>query len=102
MTTTTEYAALSLYVYGSSVINKIDLPSGWELAEPLHPDNPGGFSYGVFRRTGSTEIVLAFTGSNEKLVADFAGTNAPAAIGLPSIQIPKETLHNLPKVVQEV
>lgn len=93
MTTTPEYAQLSLYVYKSQDLkNRIDLPSGWELAEPLHPDNLGGFSYGVFRRTGTTEIVLAYTGSNEALIADYLGTNFPAGVGLPSIQVSNAAL----------
>ena len=63
MTTATEYAQLSLAVYKTQdLVNKIELPSGWELAEPLHPDNAGGFSYGAARRataqSGSEERAL--------------------------------------------
>ena len=93
MTNATEYAQLSLAVYQTKRdFNTIEIPAGWELAEPLHPDNWGGFSYGVFRRTGTDEIVLAFTGSNEKLVMDYVGTNAPAGLGLQSIQVPNAAL----------
>ncbi len=52
MTIATEYAQLSLAVYQTKRdFNTIELPTGWELAEPLHTDGLDGFSYGVFRRT---------------------------------------------------
>jgi Ca2+-binding RTX toxin-like protein len=93
MTTSIEYAQLSLYVYQTRLLdNKINLPIGWELAEPLHPDNMGGFSYGVFRRIGTSEIALVFTGSNEKLATDYLLTNFPAGLGLPSFQISNAAL----------
>lgn len=90
MTTEIEYAQLSLYVcLTKNSLNKPLLPEGWELASPdsIYPDNLGGFSYGVFRRTGTSEIVLAYTGSNENLVVDYLGTNIPAGLGLPSVQV---------------
>jgi RTX calcium-binding nonapeptide repeat (4 copies) len=72
MATTQDYALLSLYVYNVALVdepnnksNRPLLPSGWELAEPLHKDDFLGFSYGVFRRIGTTEIVVAYTGTNE-------------------------------------
>ena len=83
MTTATEYAVLSLYVYSSTIKNKTELPPGWELAESLHPDNALGFSYGVFRRTGSSEIVLAYAGTNQGV--DWIA-NVTTAIGLSSTQ----------------
>ena len=88
-----ENAQLSLFVYkAQALINKINLPVGWELAEPLHADNLVGFSYGVFRRIGTPEIVLAYTGSNEKFIADYLGTNVPAVLGIASIQVPAAAL----------
>ena len=85
MTTTPEFALLSLYVYEvkNKVDNRTNLPPGWELAEPLHPDNALGFSYGVFRRTGSAEIVLAYAGTNQGV--DWLA-NVTTAIGLSSTQ----------------
>lgn len=85
MTTATEYAVLSLYVYSSTIENKTELPSGWELAESLHPDTDDafGFSYGIFRRKGSTEIVLAYAGTNQGV--DWLA-NGTSAIGLSSTQ----------------
>ena len=91
-----ECAQLSLFVYGvgpnANQQNRPLLPSTWELAEPLHPDDAAGFSYGVFRRIGTTEIVVAYTGSNEGLVADYLGTNIPAALGNASLQVPQAAL----------
>ena len=69
MVTKEEYAQLSLHVYDigvdASQDNRPLLPTGWELAEPLHSDGLDGFSYGVFRRTGSSEIVLAYAGTDQ-------------------------------------
>ena len=66
MTTTQDYALLSLYVYNvEKLFNQPLLPDGWELAEAIHIDDFLGFSYGVFRRIGTTEIVVAYTGTNE-------------------------------------
>lgn len=60
MTTPPEYAQLSLYVYtaGDPLLNRISLPAGWQMAEPLHPGDAGGLAYGVFRRIGTTEVAL--------------------------------------------
>lgn len=79
MATKEEYAQLSLYVYQTKdLTNRPLLPFGWEEAEPLHLDDSlTGFSYGVFRRTGSDEIVVAYTGSNQMLFVDYMGTNIP-------------------------
>lgn len=85
MTTTPEFALLSLYVYEvkNKVDNRTNLPTGWELAEPLHSDGLDGFSYGVFRRIGTTEIVLAYAGTNEAV--DWAA-NIANGFGLSSTQ----------------
>jgi len=95
MATTQEYAQLSLYVYnigeGGNPLNRPDLPQGWTRLE-YHPDNLLGLSYGVFQRSGTNEIVLAYTGSNETLTVDYAFTNLPAGLGLPSAQIPAAAL----------
>lgn len=60
MTTPQEYAQLSLYVYNVTGLpdeNRPNPPKGWELdPEDYHPDNASGFSYGIFRRTGTDEI----------------------------------------------
>lgn len=87
-----EYAQFSLYVYdikdGGNAENRPVLPNGWERLE-YQRDNELGFSYGVFRRIGTTEIVLAYAGTNENkdLWADV--TNA---VGLSSTQTTEAAL----------
>lgn len=82
MATREEYALLSLYVYNvTNEKNRPDVPHGWTRLE-YQTDNLVGLSYGVFQRSGTGEIVLAYAGSNEKLAADFLGTNLPGGIGV--------------------
>ena len=84
MITPPEYAQMSLVVYKTvDKSNEIKPPIGWELAEPLHADGLDGFSYGVFRRIGTTEIVLAYAGTNEAV--DWAA-NITNGFGLSSTQ----------------
>ena len=89
MATTQEYAQLSLYVYDVKVNpdNRPLLPGpDWERVE-YHPDDAIGFSYGVFRNLATSEVIVAFTGTNERQAADFLLANLPAGIGLSSPQI---------------
>ena len=90
MATTQEYALLSLYVYkvAREAINRPNLPQGWTFLE-AKDDNLLGFSYGVFKRSGTNEIVLAYTGTNENV--DWA-SNVTAGIGLPSWQVANAAL----------
>jgi Lipase (class 3) len=90
MATTQEYALLSLYVYDvtNKRLNRPNLPVGWTALE-LHPDNVLGFSYGIFQRSGTGEIVLAYTGTNEKV--DWV-SNITAGSGLPSWQVSNAAL----------
>ncbi len=90
MATTQEYALLSLYVYdvANKVANRPNLPSGWAVLE-TKPDNLLGFSYGVFQRSGTGEIVLAYTGSNGAI--DWV-SNFTAGSGLPSWQVANAAL----------
>ncbi|MDO9234413.1 MAG: DUF2974 domain-containing protein [Aquabacterium sp.] len=90
MATTQEYALLSLYVYGvqDKLINRPSIPQGWTLLE-TKDDNLLGFSYGVFKRSGTNEIVLAYAGTNENV--DWA-SNVTAAFGLPSWQVANAAL----------
>ncbi|MDO9234415.1 MAG: DUF2974 domain-containing protein [Aquabacterium sp.] len=84
MTTATEYAQLSLAVYQTKRdFNTIDLPTDWVLAEPLHSDGLDGFAYGIFRRIGTSEIVLAYAGTTEAV--DWAA-NIANGFGLSSTQ----------------
>lgn len=87
-----EFALLSLYVYSTAnPDNRPVLPMGWERLD-YKPDNFVGLSYGVFRRTGTSEIALVLTGSNQRFGADYLGTNIPAGTGQPSLQIPNAAL----------
>ncbi|MDP2066329.1 MAG: calcium-binding protein [Burkholderiaceae bacterium] len=90
MATTQEYALLSLYVYDvkDDLINRPNLPTGWTLLE-AKDDNLLGFSYGVFQRSGTNEIVLAYTGTNGPV--DWA-SNFTAGTGLPSWQVANAAL----------
>jgi VCBS repeat-containing protein len=67
MASTETYAQLALYVYNiddeANPANRPLVPDGWELLE-YHPDNSWGFSWGAFRREGSDEVVIAYTGTN--------------------------------------
>lgn len=93
MATKEEYAQLSLYVYdvelpAGNPENRPLLPDGWEQIE-YHPDGVDGFSYGVFRRTGSSEVVLAYAGTNSGL--DWIA-NVSNGIGLSSTQTTQAAL----------
>ena len=89
MATKQEYAVLSQYVYQvrarTENINRPLLPPGWTERE-LQNDNALGFAYGVFSGPGG-EIVVAYTGTNEKKVVDFLVANLPAGAGLFSPQV---------------
>lgn len=91
MVTVNEAAQLSLYVYNiqrdAEQDNRPLLPSTDWVRLEYQPDNSLGFSYGVFQNTATHEIVVSFTGSNEKLAVDFLGTNIPAGLGLSGLQI---------------
>ena len=91
MATKKELAQLSLYVYNvpadAEQKNRPNLPSSdWVVLE-YSPDNTLGFSYGIFKNNSTGEVVVAYTGSNEKLVVDFLLTNIPAGVGVGSTQI---------------
>ena len=66
MATKNEYAQLSLYVYNATgrLDNRPLLPAGWEELE-YQRDGGLGFSYGIFRRTDTTEVVVAYAGTNQ-------------------------------------
>lgn len=91
MVTVNEAAQLSLYVYNiqrdAEQDNRPLLPSADWVRLEYQPDNSLGFSYGVFQNAATHEIVVSFTGSNEKLAVDFLGTNIPAGLGLSGFQI---------------
>ncbi|MEJ0038724.1 MAG: calcium-binding protein [Gammaproteobacteria bacterium] len=83
-----EYAFLALRVYNRNAENKGPLPSDWDEIAYL-PDDASGFSAGAFRNKLTGEVVISFTGTNERKVADFVNANIPAAGGLYSTQVMK-------------
>ncbi|MCY7370057.1 MAG: hypothetical protein LH479_04105, partial [Polaromonas sp.] len=89
-----ELAILSLYVYNvtARLDNRPELPSAdWKVIE-YHPDDAIGFSYGIFQNNATSEVVVSFTGTNEKKVVDFLLANVPAVIGFYSPQVAAATL----------
>lgn len=87
MTTLLDYAQLSSRVYNRTQVNRTPVPEGWTEITWLTDDPVSGFSAGAYRNGDGSEIVISFTGSNEKLVADFGLANIPAGVGLSSAQI---------------
>jgi VCBS repeat-containing protein len=81
-----EFSQLSLYVYDinpdANQDNRPLEPPGWERLE-YHSDRLDGFSYGVFRRIGTTEVVVAYAGTNSGI--DWIA-NVKNGIGLSSTQ----------------
>ncbi len=90
-TETKEYAQLAARVYKTTDANKLESPFGWETLEII-PDPSDGFSAGVFRRIGTSEIVIAYTGTNANKITDIAFGNLPATTGQPSSQALKAML----------
>ena len=91
MATTQEYALLSLLAYPVRLEeNAPRLPGNdWTMLESA-PDNVLGLAYSVFRRAGTGEVVIAYTGTNNS-VGDFV-TDGAAAVGLPDWQIANAAL----------
>ena len=78
MVTTLEYAQLSGRAYAATQKNRTPVPAGWaELG--WFPDQANGFSAGIYKK--SSEIVIAFTGTNADLLTDFAMGNWPLFTG---------------------
>ena len=75
MATVIEYAEIAARVYNKTNFNRIDVPTGWTELE-WQSDMPDGFSAGVYKK--SNEIVIGFTGTNEKQIIDFAAVNIQA------------------------
>ena len=80
------YAQLASRVYDRKDIrNKMTLPQdftelGWQDDDPLT-----GFSAGVYQN--GNQIVISFTGTNEKQLKDFVVANIPSGAGFGSAQI---------------
>jgi|GEM_PF-2683253 len=82
MPTTLQYMQFSLGVYASTDLNKIDPPAGWTRTD-WQPDQASGFSAGCFANENGSEIVIAYTGTND--TADMV--NWTIGLGLPMLQI---------------
>ncbi len=65
MATKDEYAQMSLYVYDAKALeeNRPLEPAGWKRLQ-YEPAGFAGFSYGIFQRIGSDEVVIAYAGTN--------------------------------------
>ena len=78
------YAQLAARVYDKKrLVNKMTLPAGFEEVH-WRDDDASGFSAGVYRSADGKQVVVSFTGTNEKLVKDFAVANIPLGWGLVS------------------
>lgn len=85
MVTDQIYAQLSNRVYTRTDENRTPLPAGWSELRYAGNDQVSGFSAGVYQN--GNEIVIAYTGTNESQVWDFATTNIPAGVSIPSAQV---------------
>ena len=88
MPSTNDYAFLSNRVYFRTPENRTIVPvdSGWVEKQWTRDQALTGFSAGVYQK--GNEIVVAYTGTNDRRIADFVFGNIPAATGLyPSDQV---------------
>lgn len=79
MPTPQEYAQLSNHVYARTDENRTPVTSGWTELGWLADDANTGYSVGWYQK--GNEIVIAYTGTNEKKIKDAINGYAP---GLPS------------------
>lgn len=82
MPTTLEYMQFAIGVYSASSSNRLDVPPGWSLLN-WQPDKVTGFSAGVYKNDLTNEIVISYTGTNEKVDK----LSWSAGLGLPAPQI---------------
>jgi len=85
MPTIQEYAQLANRVYARTAENRTTVPIGWTELQWIPDRALTGFSAGVYQN--GNDIVISYTGTNEKKVKDFAVANLPAAGPLPSAQV---------------
>lgn len=84
MVTKEEYAQMALYVYQVKLEENRPLLPGWERLQ-YDPTGFFGFSYGVFRRIDSDEVVIAYTGTQTNQIGDVLN-DLGAGIGIASTQ----------------
>jgi hypothetical protein len=70
MTSQFEYMLLATRVYAASNNNKIDLPQGWSQLD-WEPDRFTGFSAGIYKNDDTGEIVISYTGTNDKVAVSY-------------------------------
>lgn len=87
MTTLHEYALISMGAYRREPSNVAPTPEGWEVYEPLRVDQDTDFTAIAFKRIGTNEIVIAYSGTDS--IKDFVYANVPAALGNFSPQVAK-------------
>ena len=86
MTTLSDYALFAMGAYDRQEDNTAPIPSGWSVYEPLRVDPGSDFAAIAFRRDGTNEIVVAFSGTDSNF-DDWWNGNIPGATGLYSDQI---------------
>ena len=79
-----EYAQFSVAAYPRTEANLIPAPVGWSV-KPATNTSTSGFAAAVFEK--GNEIVISFTGTNEKGLVDFTLGNVPGFLGGFSAQI---------------
>ncbi|MFZ6748472.1 putative Ig domain-containing protein [Undibacterium sp. Ren11W] len=90
MPTKEEYAQLSTRVYLRTGKNRTPIADGWSEVAYTGNASLSGFSAGIYQN--GSEIVIAYTGTNEKQAADFVLGNIPIGLGLPSAQVTEAML----------
>ena len=79
------YAQLANRVYMRTQANRAETPAGWDEVRYIGNDQSSGFSAGVYQN--GDDIVIAYTGTNEGQLLDWATTNFAAALSIPSAQV---------------
>ncbi|BCM25591.1 calcium-binding protein [Methyloradius palustris] len=82
MVSVLEYMKFSLNVYAASDVNLIGVPLGWDRFS-WQPDKASGFSAGAFYNSQTNEMVISYTGTNDKLDM----LNWAIGIAVPSTQL---------------
>ncbi len=85
MVTVPDYAQLANRVYNRTQANRTPVPVGWKELSWIADEDLTGFSAGVYQN--GNDIVISYTGTNEKKIADGLVADVPAAVGLPSAQV---------------
>lgn len=61
-----EYMQLATRVYAASTNNQIGIPKDWSQID-WKPDGFTGFSAGIYENDLTKEIVISYTGTNDKI-----------------------------------